>query len=63
MSDKRSPDYPGVHSHDDDGPAPEMGPREASQGIRGHNVRIVLAVGTIGAIVAIAIAYVFFFGV
>jgi len=63
MSETRSRDYPDIHSHDDDAPAPELAPSEASQGVKGHNVRVVLAVGTIGAIIAIAIAYVVFFGV
>jgi hypothetical protein len=62
MSETRSRDYPNVHSHDDDGPAPELAPSEASQGVKGHNVRVVLAVGTVGAVIAIAIAYLAFFG-
>jgi hypothetical protein len=61
MSDTRSRDYPDVHSHDDDGPTPELAPSEASQGVTGHNVRIVLTIGTIGALVAIFIAYFAFF--
>ena len=61
MSDTRSRDYPNVHEHDDDGPAPELAPSEASQGVKGHNVRVVLAVGTIGAVIAIGIAYLLFF--
>jgi hypothetical protein len=60
MSDIRSRDYPGTHSHDHDGPAPELAPTEASQGVKGHNVRIVLAIGTLGAAIAIGLAYLLF---
>lgn len=61
MSEIRSRDYPDIHSHDTDGPAPELSPNEASQAVTGHNVRIVLAVGTIGAVIAVGIAYLLFF--
>jgi hypothetical protein len=61
MSETRSRDYPDIHSHEDDGPAPELAPIEASQGVKGHNVRIVLAIGTIGAVIAVGLAYVLFF--
>jgi hypothetical protein len=61
MSETRSRDYPDVHSHDDDGPAPELAPSEASQGVKGHNVRVVLVLGTIGAVIAVGIAYLLFF--
>lgn len=61
MSDPRSPDYPDIHSRDDDGPAPELSQNEASQGVKGHNVRVVLAISTIGAVVAVGIAYLLFF--
>jgi hypothetical protein len=61
MSETRSRDYPDVHSHDHDGPAPELAPSEASQGVKGHNVRVVLAAGTIGAVIAVGIAYLLFF--
>lgn len=61
MSETRSHDYPDIQSHDNDGPAPELSPSEASQGVKGHNVRIVLAIGTIGAVIAIGIAYLLLF--
>jgi hypothetical protein len=60
MSDIRSRDYPGTHSHDNDGLAPELAPTEASQGVKGHNVRVVLVIGTIGAAIAIGLAYLLF---
>jgi hypothetical protein len=34
---------------------------EARQGVTGHNVNIVLTVGTIGAIVCLALIWVYFF--
>ena len=61
MSETRSRDYPDIHSHDNEGPAPQLSSNEASQGVKGHNVRIVLAIGTIGAVIAIGIAYLLFF--
>lgn len=61
MSQTKSPDYPDPRTHDDDGPSPEMAPAEARQGVTGHNVRYVLTFGTIGAIVAVGIAYLVFF--
>jgi hypothetical protein len=61
MSRTRSRDYPDPKTHMDDGPAPELAPTEASQGVKGHNVRFVLTIGTIGAIVAVALAYFLFF--
>lgn len=62
MSQARSHDYPDIGSHRNDGPAPELAPSEASQAVKGHNVRFVLTLGTVGAIVAIALAYLIFFG-
>ncbi|MBN9061945.1 MAG: hypothetical protein J0H41_05820 [Rhizobiales bacterium] len=32
------------------------------QGVTGHNVRLVLAAGTIGVIIVFFLAYLFFFG-
>ncbi len=61
MSEKRSPDYPDPRSHLDDGASPEMAPTEARQGVKGHNVRYILAIGTIGAVVAVGLAYFAFF--
>jgi adenine/guanine phosphoribosyltransferase-like PRPP-binding protein len=61
MSETRSRDYPDPNTHVDDGPAPELAPREASQGVKGHNVRFVLTISTLGAVVAVALAYVLFF--
>ena len=61
MSETRSHDYPDIHSHDHDGPAPKLAESEASQGVKGPNVRLVLVLGTIGAVIAVAIAYLFFF--
>ena len=60
MSQIRSPDYPSPHTHDDDGPSPEMLPNEARQGVTGHNVRYVLTIGLAGVIVGMAFAYLFF---
>ena len=61
MSDTRSPEYPHPRSHEDDGPSPEMAATEARQGVKGHNVRYILTWGTIGAIVAVGLAYLAFF--
>jgi hypothetical protein len=61
MSDTRSRDYPDPKTHFDDGPAPKLAANEARQGVKGHNVRFVLTIGTIGAIIAIAMAYFLFF--
>ncbi len=61
MSEKRSPDYPNPRSHLDDGPSPEMAANEARQGVKGHNARYVLIIGTIGAVVAVGLAYLAFF--
>jgi hypothetical protein len=36
-------------------------PTEARQGTKGHNVRYVLSLGTIGAVAALALAYFAFF--
>jgi hypothetical protein len=38
-----------------------MAPTEARQGVKGHNVRYILAIGTIGAVVAVGLAYFAFF--
>lgn len=40
---------------------PVVSPTKASQGTKGHNVRYVLWAGTIGAVVALALAYFAFF--
>ena len=61
MSETRSHDYPNPNTHVHDGPSPELAPTESSQGVKGHNVRFILAIGTVGAVVAVALAYVFFF--
>ena len=61
MSDLRSRDYPDLHSHEHDGTSPELAPSEARQGVKGHNVRFILAIGTSGAVIAVGIAYLFFF--
>lgn len=61
MSATRSRDYPDIRSHEDDGPSPDLAPSEARQGVKGHNVRFVLAIGTIGAVFAVGLAYLFFF--
>jgi hypothetical protein len=63
MSETRSRDYPDPDTHADDGASPELAPSEASQGVKGHNVRFVLTIGTIGAVVAVALAYILFFAV
>ena len=44
------------------GKAPTLEPNEARQGVAHKNVRFVLAVGLIGAIIAMVIAYLWFFG-
>jgi hypothetical protein len=41
--------------------APVLRPTEARQGTKGHNVRYVLSLGTIGAVAALALAYFAFF--
>ena len=41
--------------------APVVRPTEARQGTKGHNVRYVLSLGTIGAVAALALAYFAFF--
>jgi len=61
MSEPRSRDYPDPKTHTNDGPAPKLTESEASQGVKGHNVRFVLTVGTLGAVVAVALAYFLFF--
>jgi hypothetical protein len=61
MSQPRSPEYPSPRTHNDDGPSPEMAPTEARQGVKGHNVRVVLTLGIVGVVVGLAIAYFFFF--
>jgi hypothetical protein len=40
---------------------PVVSPTKARQGTKGHNVRYVLWVGTIGAVIALALAYFAFF--
>jgi hypothetical protein len=40
---------------------PVVSPNKASQGTKGHNVRYVLVVSTIGAVAALALAYFAFF--
>jgi hypothetical protein len=40
---------------------PSVPPAEARQGTKGHNVRYVLTFGTLGAVVALGLAYFFFF--
>ena len=43
-------------------PTPPMKtPVQARQGVKGHNVRYVLIFGLLGAVVAMAVAYFFFF--
>ena len=61
MSQTRTPEYPSPRTHDDDGPSPDMLPTEARQGVKGHNVRYVLTIGLAGAIIALVLAYLFFF--
>jgi len=65
MSDRTPQDADRTHVlHADrrtDVPAPDVTPSEARQGVKGHNVRYVLTVGTIGVIVLFAIAYFAFF--
>ena len=57
MNETRSRDYPDTKSHENDGPAPELAPSEARQGVKGHNVRYILALGTIGAVGAVGLVY------
>jgi len=54
MSDRTT--YPDTHPEEH-----EMTPREARQGVTGHNVRYVLTIGLIGVVIGFAIAYFFFF--
>jgi hypothetical protein len=61
MSQTRSPEYPSPRIHEDDGRAPEMLPTEARQGVKGHNVRYVLAIGLVGVVIGMALAYLLFF--
>jgi hypothetical protein len=48
-----------------DGPAPrgevDLMPNEARQGVTHHNVRTVLAVGLLGAVVLLGFAWLYFF--
>jgi hypothetical protein len=46
-----------------EGAQPVVTPTRARQGARGHNVRLVLAFGTIGAVAALALTYFLFFTV
>ena len=36
-------------------------PNRVRQGVTGHNVRYVLSLGTLGAVIALVVFYVFFF--
>jgi hypothetical protein len=55
MTDKNAP---GAAEGKD---APVVRPTEARQGTKGHNVRYVLSLGTIGAVAALALVYFAFF--
>ena len=66
MTDRRSSDYdqPTDTAPVEPPAPPEAGqlmPNEARQGVTHHNVRTVLAVGTIGSVVLLGLVYLVFF--
>ena len=42
-------------------PQPVLTPREAREGVTGHNVRYVLGFGLVGIVIAFAVIYVVYF--